>query len=71
MPDKSNPPNQSGKYNGGPHITKQGKSGPILSSHNLSQGSNGSTKGKVAPAKVGVSPSKSKGGFYLGSSKRK
>jgi hypothetical protein len=23
-------PNGAGKYNGGPHVTKQGKSGPII-----------------------------------------
>jgi len=63
----TNPPNKGGS---GPHTTKQGKSGPILSSHNYSQGSNGSTKGKVAPAKPGASPSKSKGGWYMGSKKK-
>jgi hypothetical protein len=66
----TNPPNQSGKYNGGPHVTKQGKSGPILSSHSLSQGSNGSSRSKVAPTKVGASPSKAKGGWYMGSKKK-
>jgi len=49
----TNPPNKGGS---GPHTTKQGKSGPILSSHNLSQGSNGSTKGKVARKVLGSVP---------------
>lgn len=64
----TNPPSPG--RGAGPSPTKQGKRGPITSSHSFSQGSNGTTKSKHAPQSVGSSPSKSKSSWYLGGKKR-
>lgn len=61
-------PNQGGT---GPHTSKGGKSGPIVKSWTLGKGTGGSTKGTVAPQRVGPSPSKTKGGWYMGGKKKR
>jgi hypothetical protein len=63
-------PNAGGS---GPKVTKQGKAGPITGTNSsktgtnrpwgLTQGTNGSSKSKFPPAKVGKSPSKERGGW--------
>ena len=73
----SNPPNRGGKS---PSVSKQGKSGPITGSHSkvgaptrpwtFGKGSSSIPKDKVPVKRVGASPSKTKGGWYMGGKKK-
>jgi hypothetical protein len=64
----TNPPSPG--RGAGPSPRKQGKRGPITTNWTFQQGSNGSSKPKVAPHRVGPSPSKSRSSWYLGGKKR-